>query len=279
MIPMAEERKDLSRLCIHTMTNRPWSLEECVSHYRRVGIRGISVWRNLLEEMDTIRARGILDDHGMEVVSLVRGGFFASSDAGKRELALEDNLLALEQAGAIGAPILVLVCGADERQSLSRSREQIRESIEKLIPHARESRVKLAVEPLHPMYAADRSAINTLSQANDMVESIHSDQVGVAVDVFHLWWDPDLCREILRCGNNGNLLAFHICDWKASMKDMLNDRGLMGEGVINLRQIREWVEEAGFGGFIEVEIFSEKYWAMDQPVYLDRIIDAYLKYT
>ncbi|HER09574.1 MAG TPA: sugar phosphate isomerase/epimerase [Bacteroides sp.] len=261
------------------MTNRPWSLKECVTRYHRAGVRGISVWRNLLERMDLHEARMILDDHGMEVVSLVRGGFFASADSVRRKLAIEDNMVALEQAAMIGAPLLVLVCGADERQSLVDSRAQIREGIEKLLPHAEGAGVKLAIEPMHPMYAADRSAINTLAQANHMAESFQSDHVGVAVDVFHLWWDPDLHGEIIRCGKNGNLSAFHICDWKASMDDMLNDRGLMGEGAIPLKEIRGWVEETGFEGYLEVEIFSERYWSMDQAAYLDRIIDAYRKHT
>jgi sugar phosphate isomerase/epimerase len=276
---MEENQNDLSRLCIHTMTNRPWSLEECAVNYHRAGIRGISVWRNLLEHIDLHEARLVLDDHDMEVVSLVRGGFFASADAVQRKRAVEENRRALDQAAAIGAPLLVMLCGSDQRQSLERSRVQIREGIEEVLPHAISTGVKLAIEPLHPMYAADRSAINTLAQANDMAESTNSGQVGVAVDVFHLWWDPELKKEIARCGKNGNLLAFHICDWKVPMADMLNDRGLMGEGVINLKEIRGWVEQAGFGGYLEVEIFSGKYWAMDQHEYLDMIAEAYRKYT
>ncbi|MFO7932549.1 MAG: sugar phosphate isomerase/epimerase family protein [Bacteroidales bacterium] len=276
---MAEAGNDLSRLCIHTMTNRPWSLKECVEQYHRAGIRGISVWRNVLEEMEPGEARKVLDDHDMEVVSLVRGGFFASLDAGKRRLAMEDNRRALEQAKAIGAPLVVLVCGSDPHQSLETSREQILEGIEEMLPRARSLGVKLAIEPLHPMYAADRSAINTLGQANEMAESVKSDYLGVAVDVFHLWWDPHLQGEILRCGKNGNLFAFHVCDWKASITDMLNDRGLMGEGSIHLKEIRKWVEQAGFSGYIEVEIFSEKYWSMEQADYLNKIIKAYHRYV
>jgi len=275
---MAKTGNDLSRLCIHTMTNRPWSLKECVINYHQAGVMGISVWRNLLERMDLHEARRILDDHGMKAVSLVRGGFFASADPIRRKLAIEDNMVALEQAEMIGIPLLVLVCGSDERQSLVESRNQIREGIEILLPHAESSGVKLAIEPMHPMYAADRSAINTLRQANEMAESIGSDHLGIAVDVFHLWWDPDLQREIIRCGNNGNLAAFHICDWKATMEDMLNDRGLMGEGAIPLKKIRAWMEEAGFDGYLEVEIFSERYWSMDQHAFLQKILDAYRTY-
>lgn len=278
-MPPLEEIKDFSKLCVHTQTNRPWDLEQCVVNYHKEGIRGISVWRSVLEGMDIKKARRMLDDHDMEVVSLVRGGFFASFEASKRKLAIEDNLQALEQAEAIGSPLLVLVCGADEQQSLHVSREQIRDGILEILPQAEEAGVKLAIEPLHPMYAANRSAINTMEQANDLAEEIRSEYVGVAVDLFHLWWDPALQREILRCGDNHNLFAFHVCDWNVTMSDMLNDRGLMGDGCINLKQIRGWMEKAGFGGYREVEVFSEKYWAMDQVQYLEKIKQTYLHYT
>jgi sugar phosphate isomerase/epimerase len=129
------------------------------------------------------------------------------------------------------------------------------------------------------MYAADRSAIVTLKQANDMVDAIGSESVGVAVDVFHLWWDPELPAEIRRCGTMNSLFAFHICDWKPDMKDMLNDRGIMGEGCIDVKQIRGWVESAGFTGFHEVEIFSDHYWAQDQAAYLQSIVEAYRKHS
>jgi sugar phosphate isomerase/epimerase len=136
--------------------------------------------------------------------------------------------------------------------------------------------VKLAIEPLHPMYAESRSAINTLEQANEMAEYFDSEYVGVAVDVYHLWWDPHLEQEIYRCGVHGNLLAFHICDWLSPTVDMLNDRGLMGDGCIDLKKIRGWVEDAGFKGFNEVEIFSHKHWAEDQHGFLMKIRKAYL---
>ncbi|MDD2382338.1 MAG: sugar phosphate isomerase/epimerase, partial [Mariniphaga sp.] len=125
----------------------------------------------------------------------------------------------------------------------------------------------------------DRSAVNTLSVANRMAEEINSGFTGVAVDVYHLWWDENLRNEIIRCGKNGNLLAFHVCDWNIPTVDFLNDRGLMGEGCINIPEIRSWVEETGFEGFIEVEIFSDKFWASDQNDYLEKIKNAYLNYT
>jgi sugar phosphate isomerase/epimerase len=140
---------------------------------------------------------------------------------------------------------------------------------------AESHQIKLAIEPLHPMYADTRSAINTLAQANDMAEVIDSVMVGVAVDVYHLWWDPVLKSEIMRCGRNENLFAFHICDWSVPTTDLLLDRGLMGEGCIPVQEIRGWVEEAGFQGFNEVEIFSTKFWEGDQDEFLEKIIHAY----
>ena len=137
----------------------------------------------------------------------------------------------------------------------------------------------MSIEPLHPMYAGDRSAINTMKQANDMAEMINSNVVGVAVDVYHLWWDPSLRSEIIRCAAMNKLFAFHVCDWNVPTTDFLNDRGLMGDGCINVPEIRSWVEDAGFSGFNEVEIFSDKYWATDQNQYLEKIKRAYLTKT
>ena len=276
---MASAIKDLSKLCVHTLTTKPWGIEDCVKNYSKAGIHGITIWRNVLENKNLTTVKSLLDDHGMTVASLCRGGFFPSIDASKRKLAIDDNLLAIEQAAAVGAPLIVLVCGADGRQSLVKSREQIAEGIMKLLPAAKSAGVKLAIEPLHPMYAGDRSAINTLKQANDMAEMINSDYVGIAVDVYHLWWDDTLQNEIKRCALNDHLLAFHVCDWNIPTTDFLNDRGLMGDGCINIPEIRGWVEDAGFKGFNEVEIFSDKYWATDQKAYLEKIKQAYLTKT
>ncbi|MDD4191661.1 MAG: sugar phosphate isomerase/epimerase [Mangrovibacterium sp.] len=274
---MGSEIKDFSRLCIHTQTTRPWDLKSCVENYSRAGIPGITIWRNVLENQNLKEAKKLLDDHGMTVVSLCRGGFFPSVDKGKREDAIQDNLRAIEQAAAIGAPLIVLVCGANGRQSLEKSREQIAEGITRILPAARATGIRLAIEPLHPMYAGDRSAVNTMKQANDLAGLINSEWVGVAVDVYHVWWDDTLKTEIERCAREKHLFAFHICDWNVPTTDFLNDRGLMGEGCINIPEIRSWVEEAGFGGYHEVEIFSTKYWATNQKEYLEKIKQAYLE--
>jgi sugar phosphate isomerase/epimerase len=233
----------------------------------------------VLEGQNLKQAKQILDDHNMDVVSVARGGFFPSVEKAKRQEALDDNLWAIEQSAAVGAPVIVLVCGADGKQSLEKSRDQIKEGIIKILPEAQAAGIKLAIEPLHPMYAGDRSAINTLAQANDMAEEINSDFVGVAVDVYHLWWDDNLKEEIIRCGNNKHIFAFHVCDWNVPTTDFLNDRGLMGDGCINVPGIRGWVEDAGFNGYNEVEIFSDKYWETNQIKYLDKIKNAYLKFT
>ncbi|HET9276851.1 MAG TPA: sugar phosphate isomerase/epimerase family protein, partial [Flavitalea sp.] len=185
----------------------------------------------------------------------------------------------IDEAAALGAPLIVLVCGASPDQSLQESRDQITEGIAAIIPYASSANIKLAIEPLHPMYADTRSAINTMAQANDMAEQLNSETVGVAIDVYHLWWDPALRTEIQRCGNNKQIFAFHICDWKIPTTDLLLDRGLMGEGCINIRQIRGWVEEAGFDGLNEVEIFSKKYWEEDQSAFLNKITKAYLDHS
>ena len=271
--------EDFSKLCLHTFTNKPWNLSQCIENYSKAGIKGISIWRNVLEGQDLKLVKRQLAEADLSIVSLVRGGFFPSVNASERALAIEDNIKLIEDAAVLGAPLIVLVCGSDGRQSLETSREQIQEGIEKLLPIAIENGVKLAIEPLHPMYAGDKSAVNTLGQANDMVEAIESAYVGVAIDVYHLWWDPNLEVEIRRCGRNNSLFAFHICDWNVPTLDFLTDRGLMGDGCIPIKKIRSWVEEAGFSGFNEVEIFSDKYWAMDQEEYLDNIKLAYLKHS
>ena len=268
---------DLSRCAIHTITTKPWAIETAIDKFAAAGVGGITVWRDTLKGHDPADVGKRIRDAGLETVALVRGGFFTYSNKDQRVKAFADNRLAINEAEQIGAPMVVLVCGADPKQSLEESRKQIREGIEAVLPHAEAAGVTLAIEPLHPMYADDRSAINTLKSANDMAEYFNSPCVGVAVDVYHLWWDPDLKAEIKRCGKNGNLTAFHVCDWRTPTTDFLLDRGLMGEGCIDIPTIRGWVEQAGFKGFNEVEIFSKVRWEGDQDAWLKEITDAYLK--
>jgi sugar phosphate isomerase/epimerase len=273
----AKDIKDLSKLCIHTITHKPWSLEQSAKKFAEAGCAGITVWRDAITGRD-IRSTGkLLRSLNLEVVSLCRGGFFPALEASARKNAIAENIKTIDEATELGAPMVVMVCGAAPGQSLNDSRKQIRDGIEACIAHAEKNGVILAIEPLHPMYAGDRSAINTLAQANDLAEYFNSPWVGIAIDVYHVWWDPDLRNQINRCAANNNLSAFHICDWKVPTTDQLNDRGIMGEGCINIREIRGWVEDAGFNGYYEVEIFSSIHWAEDQDVYFQRIIDGYLR--
>ena len=271
--------QNLSRLCIHTITTKSWPLEVATEKYAKAGVKGITVWRDALNGRNPAQAGTRIRDQGLSIVSLCRSGFFAGYSSAERLSALDDNRRAIAEAQALGAPLIVLVCGAVPGQKLSESRKQIQEGIAAILPDCQAAGVKLAIEPLHPMYADSRSAINTLGQANDMCEAINSPLVGVAVDVYHLWWDPALQAEIARCGRLKKLFAYHVCDWRTPTIDLLNDRGLMGEGCIPLRHIRAWMETAGFQGFNEVEVFSNRLWAMNQDEYLQQIVRAYSEFV
>jgi sugar phosphate isomerase/epimerase len=192
---------------------------------------------------------------------------------------VDENRRCIDEASALGAPLIVLVCGAEPGQPLAESRRQIEGGIAAVLPHAAAAKVRLAVEPLHPMYAGDRSAVNTLGQARAICSRLDSPWLGVAIDVYHTWWDEGLEDGIKACGREGRLFAFHVSDWLTPTADLLEDRGLMGEGCIPLREIRGWAEEAGFRGPIEVEIFSRRLWATDQARLLEAIKEAYLAHT
>jgi sugar phosphate isomerase/epimerase len=269
---------DLSRLCVHTITTRPWPLEEAAQRYAAAGIRGITVWRQALEGRDIAASARRIREQGLSIVSLCRGGFFAALTAADRAKAIDDNRRCVEEAAGLGAPLIVLVCGAAPGQPLAESRRQIVDGIAAVLPDAAAAGVKLAIEPLHPMYADNCSAVNTIGQARSMCAQLQSPWVGIALDVYHVWWDDRLEEEIAACGRERALFAFHECDWRTPTVDLLNDRGLMGEGCIPIRQIRSWVEQAGFDGFHEVEIFSNRLWSGDQAELLERIKVAYLQH-
>ena len=276
---MAPVPSNLSRLCIHTMTTRPWPVEEAAERYSAAGVRGITVWRSALEGRDIASTGRLLRDCGLSVVSLCRGGFFPAATAAARARAIDENRACLDEAAALGAPLVVLVCGAVPGQPLDESRRQIADGIAAVLPHASAAGVRLAIEPLHPMYADARSAVNTMGQARTLCRELRSRWLGIAVDVYHTWWDDRLREEIESCGREGTLFAFHICDWRTPTVDWLEDRGLMGEGCIPIRRIRGWIESAGFQGFHEVEVFSRRHWASDQGRYLEAIKAAYLNHA
>ena len=262
---MDAPRPELLSLNTATVLEK-WNLAQTIEGCARHGIRGISPWRDKLDELGAREAARMIRAHELTVTGLCRGGMFPAADRAGREAAIRDNLKAIDDAATIGAQCLVLVAGGLPAGSkdLAGAREQVRDGIAAILPAARAALVPLAIEPLHPMYAADRACVNTLRQAVDLCEVL-GNGVGVAVDVYHVWWDPKLRQQIFRAGEERRLFAYHICDWLVPTTDLLLDRGMMGDGVIELPKIRGWMEEAGYAGFHEVEIFSARNWWKRDP--------------
>ncbi len=263
---------DPGLLSINTATVRAqWTLPEAISALARHGIRGISPWRDQVAKSGAKTAAQQIRDAGLTVTGLCRAGMFPAPDRNGRRAALDDNRRAVDEAAMLGAQCLVVIGGGlpkDARgaivsKDLAGAREMVRDGIGELLDYARGAGVPLAIEPLHPMYAADRACVNTLAQANDLCDELAPngrEGLGIAVDVYHVWWDPHLKAQIERAGAHDRLYAYHICDWLVPTVDLLNDRGMMGDGVIDLRLIRSWMEAAGYRGMHEVEIFSANNW-------------------
>jgi sugar phosphate isomerase/epimerase len=276
---MNKAGNNLSRISVHTVTTKSWKLDIAIGKYTEAGLGGISVWRSYLDDFPMDQSVKMLSGSGLKVASLVRGGFFSGLDDTSRRKSIGNNIKMISEAGAIGADMLVLVCGSTPGQSLKTSRDQIYKGIEAILPEAEKNKVKLAVEPLHPVYSDSRSAINTLSQANDIAEKFNSPWLGVALDVYHVWWDPELYIEIERCGRNDHLLAVHLCDWRVPTRDILNDREIMGRGIIDIQEIIDKVKRIGYNGMYEVEIFSDEYWAMDTDKFFSMILESVNQYN
>ena len=267
---------DPALLSINTATVRAqWRMPQIIAALVRHGIRGISPWRDQVADAGLKDTAGRIRDAGLTVTGLCRGGMFPAEDGAERRAALDDNRRAVDEAVMLGARCLVLVVGGLPKdrtgrvvsKDLAGAREMVRDGIGELLEYAQGAGMPLAIEPLHPMYAADRACVNTLAHANDLCDELcpkGRDGLGIAVDVYHVWWDPHLRREIERAGASERLLAYHICDWLVPTNDLLNDRGMMGDGVIDLPLIRGWMEAAGYRGMHEVEIFStENWWRRD----------------
>ncbi|MDQ1912769.1 sugar phosphate isomerase/epimerase family protein [Paenibacillus sp. GD4] len=254
------DKELMQRLSLNQITTERWTLEQAVAGCVRAEIGWIAPWRHKVQEAGLTEARRMIRDAGLRVSSLCRGGMFPAETAAERETKLEDNRRAVEEAAELGTDVLVLVCGPASGKDIGLARQWVQEGIEKLVPFAKDHGVKLAIEPLHPMYAAERSVINTLGQANTLAEKFAPEEVGVVVDVFHVWWDPELYEEIARAGTR--ILGYHVSDWLVPTPDMLLGRGMMGDGVIELKKIRSAVEAAGYQGPIEVEIFNQAIWDM-----------------
>ena len=254
--------RSLEGLSINLATVRQqWNLGEAVEACARHGISAIDPWRDQVAAYGLANSAKVIKDHGMRVTGYCRGGMFPASDAAGRAAAIDDNKRAVDEAVTIGAECLVMVVGGLPLGSrdLSAARRMVVEGLAALMPHARAAGMPIAIEPLHPMYAADRACVNTLRQALDICEQL-GDGIGVAIDTYHVWWEPDLEEQIARAGRDKRIFAHHICDWLVPTRDLLLDRGMMGDGVIDLVGFRRMIEAAGFFGPQEVEIFSAENW-------------------
>ncbi len=270
-------------LSINTATVRKqWRLDRIIDECARRGIRAISPWRDQVAAVGLEAIGQQLRAAGVGLSGYCRGGFYPAADAAGLAAALADNRRAVDEAAALGAPCLVLVVGSlpgalegrPAHRDLARVRAEVRDGIAATLEYARAAKLPLAIEPLHPMQAAERACVNTLEQALDLCDALDPQRtgaLGVAVDLYHVWWDPKLAAQIARAGRE-RLLAFHVCDWLVPTRDLLNDRGMMGDGVIELRRARSWMEQAGYRGFAEVEIFSEHWWSRPGEEVLDTCI-------
>lgn len=278
-------------LSINTATVRQqrgvdWPLLDILDACAARGIRAVSPWRDQVAAAGLAATAQRMKAHGLALSGYCRGGMFTHTDAAGRQRVRDDNRRALDEACTLGAPCLVLVVGGlpgaltgrAAHRDIAGAREQVRQGIAELLQDARQRQMPLAIEPLHPMYAADRACINTLEQALDVCDALdpaRSGALGVAVDVYHVWWDPKLQQQIERAGA-ARLLALHVCDWLTPTTDLLNDRGMMGDGVIDIPRIRGWVEAQGYAGYSEVEIFSaSNWWQRDGAEVLDTCIERH----
>ena len=242
-------------------TRGAWGFAEAVDGCLKQGITAISPWRDQVAAIGLKEAERIVKANGLRLTGLCRGGMFPAETAAGRQEKLDDNLRAIEEAATLGADCLVLVVGGlpGSSKDIIGARRMVFDGIAAMLEPARAAGVPLAIEPLHPMYAGDRACVNTLDQALDFCEKL-GEGVGVAIDVYHVWWDPNLYAAIARAGRMQRIFAHHICDWLVPTRDLLNDRGMMGDGVIDLKAIRAEIEKAGFSGPQEVEIFSTENW-------------------
>ncbi|SBT45469.1 sugar phosphate isomerase/epimerase family protein [Micromonospora narathiwatensis] len=267
----------LARLSLNQRTTESWSVREAVEGCVRAGIPAIGLWREPVAEIGVAAAAKLVADAGLRVSSLCRGGFLTASGAAGRA-ALADNRHAIDEAAGLGTDCLVMVVGGlpPGSRDLRGARQRVADALAELAPYAGERGVRLALEPLHPMYCADRAVLSTLGQALDLAEQFPVERVGVVVDTFHLWWDPDVWRQISRAGQR--IASFQVCDFLTPLPaDVLLGRGMMGDGHIDFPPFRRAVEQAGYTGDTEVEIFNAEVWATDPDEVLATMKDRYVR--
>lgn len=275
---MNESLADFSRLSLNTATTKKWTLEQAVDGCVRAGIGSIGPWRDRVSEAGLAKSVQMIRNAGLRVSSLCRGGFLTAADSAGQAAALADNRAAIVEAETLGAGELFLVVGglAPGEKDILAARDRIVDRLGELVPFAADHGVRLVLEPLHPMYAADRALISTLGQALDLAEPYPASVVGVAVDTFHVWWDPQLGEQIGRAGRQGRIASYQICDFQLPIAaDALLSRDMMGDGIIDFAAITRWVRDAGYNGDIEVEIFNQQVWDTDGDTVLHTMKDRF----
>jgi sugar phosphate isomerase/epimerase len=255
---------DAGLLSFNQMTCDPANLSQAIEASARGGLKWIGVWRHKIKEAPVEEFGKRIRDAGLRVSGLCRGGMFPALTAEERQRRIDDNLRALDEAAALGTDTLVMVCGGvpEGSRDIDGARSMVVDGLAAMVSHAKARGVRIGIEPLHPMYAAERSVVSTLGLANEMADRVGSDQVGVVIDVYHVWWDPQVYREIER--SRGRIFGFHVCDWLVPTPHMLMGRGMMGDGVIEIARLRHAVEAQGYKGPIECEIFNQAVW--DTPI-------------
>jgi sugar phosphate isomerase/epimerase len=273
---------DLSRFSINQMTVKQLSLPELVEACGQLGVVNVGLWREPVQTYGVEATAKLVRDAGLTVTTLCRGGFFTAIDPDERAAALDDNRRAVDEAATLGTDTLVLVSGGLPAGSkdLHGARERIADALSVLGPYAEEHGVKLAIEPLHPMYASDRCVVSTLTQALDLAERFPARQVGVTVDTYHIWWDDNAPAQIARAGAGGRIHTFQLADWTTPLPEgVLNGRGQIGDGSIDMREWQRYVEAAGYTGAIEVELFNDALWARDGREVLAETAERFVTHT
>ncbi|OSC57210.1 sugar phosphate isomerase [Streptomyces sp. 4F] len=263
---MSDTAPDLTRFSINQMTVKQLSLPELTAACHELGVGNVGLWREPVQAYGVEAAAKLVRDAGLTVTTLCRGGFLTAVDADERARALADNRRAVDEAATLGTDTLVLVSGGlpSGDKDLRAARERIADALAELGPYAERHGVRLAIEPLHPMYASDRCVVSTLTQALDLAERFPAHQVGVTVDTYHIWWDDRAPEQIARAGAGGRIHTFQLADWTTPLPEgVLNGRGQIGDGAIDMREWQGYVEAAGYTGAIEVELFNEGLWARD----------------
>jgi sugar phosphate isomerase/epimerase len=264
---------DIKRLSLNQATANNLTIREVVEGCVRHGIPSIALWRHEIAKTGLRESVRLVRNAGLHVSSVCRGGMFVANSAEERQKRIEDNFHAIDEAAELAADSLVLVVGASPSVPIADARTIVTDGLAAIVPYAKERGVKLGLEPLHPMYAGDRSVLSMIGQALEMAAPYAPDEVGLILDTFHIWWDPNVFEGIAK--SRGRIFGFHVCDWLVPMPDMLLGRGLMGDGVIEFGPLREAVEQAGYSGPIEVEIFNQALWDSSGEEILSRVVERF----